>query len=231
MNKPTALYHFTDKSEKRPIIYQKQIEELKQYAASVGLNIDDDGIYVDKTLLKCDHVEFQRFLSHCEEYSHLVTKDFYHIAKNTNECFFTLRDLHNKGVRILTMENGAYIPDNPPFDIPLQIATYDFISANTMKKNEIASVNEERFQVFAELKTNWKIIDSYRDICPSQNNGEQKELARLTKNHNKYDLIMVLNFADLHNHTARFCHKRSAIGLDIYSITGGYFKYTEVKNK
>ena len=222
-----ALYHFTNKSEKRPIVCQKQIEELKQYAASIGLSIAEDDIYLDKSINRTDHTEFRRFMDNCDKYTALVTKDFYHIAKNTIHSFKILKELNNKGIHTYTMLNGAYITDNPPFDKSLRIATYDFISEETEKKELIQSINEERFQLFTRMQTNWQIIDSYADTGLTQNNGEQTALAQLIKNRDKYDLILILDFSDIHRHTARFCHKRESIGLDIYSLMGGYLRYTE----
>ena len=45
-----AVYHFTDKSDKRPVYYQNQIIKLKEFAESIGYNTLD--IYCDMSLNK-----------------------------------------------------------------------------------------------------------------------------------------------------------------------------------
>lgn len=96
MTKKAAIYHFTDGSEIRPIVNEKQLNILKDFAASLGFT--DVEIFCDKSLLRCERLEFDRFLSCASQFDALITKDFYHISKNTGKCMSLMQDLREKEI-------------------------------------------------------------------------------------------------------------------------------------
>ena len=104
MNRKAAIYHFTNGSKQRPKIYRDQLEALREYANSVGLDVAD--IYCDMSLKRSERSEFDRFLENSDQYDALVTKDFYHIAKNTGKCLSVMKQLRDNGVQIYSIENG-----------------------------------------------------------------------------------------------------------------------------
>lgn len=119
MKRKAAIYHFTNESKQRPKIYRDQLEALREYAESVGLDVAD--IYCDMSLKRSERTEFDRFLANSNQYDVLVTKDFYHIEKNTGKClgvmqwsFDILRGEEYKkrnspDIRTSTPEDGDYI--------------------------------------------------------------------------------------------------------------------------
>ena len=122
MSNVAAIYHFTDGSEKRPIVNQKQLNILEQFAISQGFSVGE--IYCDYSLLKCEQSEFDRFMSETDKYDVLVTKDFYHISKNTMKCMSVMKELRDKGIQVHSIENGSFSWEEAPFDKPLRVATY-----------------------------------------------------------------------------------------------------------
>ena len=48
MKRKAAIYHFTNESKQRPQIYRDQLEALRDYAESVGLDVAD--IYCDLSM-------------------------------------------------------------------------------------------------------------------------------------------------------------------------------------
>ena len=225
MTKKAAIYHFTDGSEKRPIVNEKQLIRLKEFAASLGF--EDVEIFCDKSLQKCEQSEFDRFLSSVEHFDALITKDFYHISKNTMKCISVMQELCDKGIPIYTIENGCFCWEEPPFDKPLKVATYccRFGTANEMK--EIIPVQNDILTLFVTKKTNWTVLDQYFDESEHQNDGEQVQLMNLLANKEKYDLLLVHNLNDVHWRTANFCKVREQLHLDIYSLQEGFLQYTE----
>lgn len=223
MSNIAAIYHFTDGSEKRPVVNEKQLNNLKQFAISQGYVVSD--IYCDKSLLKCEHPEFERLISNIDKYDVLITKDFYHISKNTMKCMSIMRDFLDKGVLIHTIENGYFSWDEAPFNKPLRVATYccRFGTPNEMK--QIIQVQNNILKLFTNKKTKWTIVDQYFDESEHQNDGEQVELMNLIKNKDKYDIILVHNLNDIHWRTANFCKIREQIHLPIYSLQEGYLKF------
>ena len=122
MNRKAAIYHFTDKSIRRPKIYRDQLDALEEYATSVGFVVAD--VYCDTSLRRYERTEFDRFLSCCGQYDALITKDYYHISKNTGKCISIMQELRNKGLKILTPVNGVFIWEDSPLKDPLKVATY-----------------------------------------------------------------------------------------------------------
>lgn len=222
MSNVAAIYHFTDGSEKRPIVNQKQLNILEQFAISQGFTVGE--IYCDKSLLKCEQSEFDRFMSDIDKYDVLVTKDFYHISKNTMKCMSVMKELRNKGIQICSIENGGFSWEEAPFDKALRVATYccRFGAPNEMK--EIISVQNDVLRLFTDKKTQWTVIDQYFDESDHQLDGEQIQLMELIKNKDKYDLLLVHNLNDIHWRTANFCKIREQLHLDIYSLQEGYLK-------
>ena len=101
MKSKAAIYHFTNESKQRPKIYRDQLEALKAYAESVGLDVAD--IYCDMSLKRSERTEFDRLLANADQYEALVTKDFYHIAKNTGKCLDVMQQLRDKGLQIYSI--------------------------------------------------------------------------------------------------------------------------------
>lgn len=223
MAKKAAIYHFTDKSLKRPKIYKDQLNKLSEFASSLGF--DDIDIFCDKSLRISEHSEFERLRTCIDDYDALITKDFYHISMNTMQCMRIMCELKNKGIPIYTIENGHFCWDEPPFNENLKVATYccRFGTPNEIK--EIISVHNDILSLFAKKKTNWIVVDQYFDESENQNDGEQVELMKLLENKDKYDIILVHNLNNLHWRTANFCKVREQHQLDIYSLQEGFLKY------
>ena len=225
MSNVAAIYHFTDGSEKRPIVNQKQLNMLEQFAISQGFSVGE--IYCDKSLLKCEQSEFDRFMADIDRYDVLITKDFYHISKNTMKCMSVMKNLRDKGIQIHSIENGSFSWEEAPFDKPLRVATYccRFGTPNEMK--QIIPVHNDILKLFADKKTQWTVIDQYFDESERQNDGEQIQLMELIKNKDNYDLLLVHNLNDVHWRTANFCKVREQLHLDIYSLQEGFLKYNK----
>lgn len=225
MSNVAAIYHFTDGSEKRPIVNQKQLNMLEQFAISQGFSVGE--LYCDKSLLKCEQSEFDRFMADIDRYDVLITKDFYHISKNTMKCMSVMKNLRDKGIQIHSIENGSFSWEEAPFDKPLRVATYccRFGAPNEMK--QIIPVQNDILKLFVNKKTQWTVIDQYFDESERQNNGEQIQLMELINNKDKYDLLLVHNLNDVHWRTATFCKVREQLSLDIYSLQEGFLKYNK----
>ena len=225
MSNVAAIYHFTDGSEKRPIVNQKQLNILEQFAISQGFSVSE--IYCDYSLLKCEQTEFDRLMSETDKYDVLVTKDFYHISKNTMKCMSVMKELRDKGIQVHSIENGNFSWEEAPFDKPLRVATYCCRFGTPKEFEQILPVNNDILKLFTKKKTQWTVFDQYFDYSKHQNDGEQKQLMELIKNKDKYDLLLVHNLNDVHWRTANFCKVREQLSLDIYSLQEGFLKYNK----
>ncbi len=218
-----AVYHFTNSSGKRPIVYQNQLNILEDFTASKGFSVSE--VFCDLSLVRRERSEFDSLLSTADNFDARVTKDFYHISKNTMKCMSIMQELKNKGIQIYSIENGSFSWEDAPTDEPLKIATYLswFGTPNEMK--DVVPVRNDILSLYAKKKTNWTVVDQYFDQSFRQKDGEQIELQRLLENRDKYDLLLVHNLNDVHWRTANFCKIREQLQLDIYSLQDGFLKY------
>lgn len=229
MNK-VAIYHFTDGSEKRPIVNEKQMIALREFASHYGTVVKE---YLDKSLKKGEQEEKKKLFQEIGKYNRLITKDFYHIAKNTGTCIGIMQKFFSIGVKIYSMEDGSFTFTETPFDQELNIAVYhskyadNAPSAEGRKRGNSITVQTqiEIIKLFVKTKTRWKIIDVYVDETEGQSDDKQKNLLQLIENKNKYDLVLCKDFNRIHWRTAKFCERRNKMGLDIYSLKEGYLKY------
>ena len=221
--KRAAIYHYTNKSTQRPKVYLDQLRALEEYAASLGFEAAD--IYCDKSLRRYERTEFDLFLTNSDQYEALITKDLYHVSKNTGKCFSIMQNLLGNGLRIYTIENGSFTWAEAPFEKTLLVATYTchFGSPNEMR--DVISVRNEVFKLFAEKKTNWTVIDQYYDESLRQKDSEQRQLKELIAERDKYNLLVVHNLNDVHWRTANFCKIREKLQLDIFSLQEGLLQY------
>lgn len=221
--KKAAIYHFTNESAKRPKIYKDQLKTLEKYAASLGFKVE--AIYCDKSLKVCEREEFKKLLSEIDSFDALITKDFYHISKNTMQCINIMNSMRSTGVFIHTIDNGCFVFEKEPFNDPLRVVTYNCRFGTETEMHHIIPLQNDILRLFVEKKTQWSIINQYFDESENQNNGEQVSLDKIIKNKDKYDLLLVHNLNDIHWRTSNFCKIREALGMDIYSLQNGFLKY------
>ena len=221
--KIAAICHFTSSSEKRPIVYQKQLNELTDFAESLGYNVTE--VFCDKTLRRCERSEFERFLGSADNFDALITKDFYHISKNTMKCMNIMQELLHKGVTIHSIENGSFTFEDTPLDKPLRVVTYTTHWGKPNEIKQVIPVKNDVMKLFINKKSSWQLIDQYFDETEHQNDGEQINLKELIHNKDNYDLLLVQNLNDIHWRTANFCKIREQLQMDIYSLQDGFLRY------
>lgn len=215
-----CIYHFTDKSEKRPIVYQKQLNELRKFAAEYGKVTHE---YVDKSLRQCEHTEKQQMIANIDDYDFLVTKDFYHLCRNTMACIDLMKGIGDKGIQIHSIENGSFHLGNAPFDVPLKVGVYH---SKFRESNERQIETQmDIFDLYIKDKTKWQVVDKYVDEAKEQTDDAQVELRRLIENSSRYDLIIVKDFGTFHWRTAKFFSRREELKLPIFSLKEGYLDY------
>lgn len=222
-----AIYHFTDGSNKRPIVVEKQIKELQEFATNVGVDVEE--VYLDRSLILDEREEFRRFIDECDKYEVLITKDFYHISKNTRACMDLMKELRDRGITIYSIENGTFCFEDTPVDKPLRVVSYTHADANIRDVNNLINVQNDIYSLFVKKKTNWDMGTHYADICIMQNDKEQEELREMIKRKDEFDIIIVNNLNDIHWRTSKFCKIREALGKDIYSLQDGYLRYKKEK--
>lgn len=220
-----AIYHFTDKSETRPIVCEKQLEALQEFAKSLDIEVLD--VFLDKSLKKSEQAQFEAFMSVCERYDCLVTKDFHHIDKHTRAMMKVMKELRDKGLTIYSIENGVFDFTEAPLNKKLRVATYTMGDANIRNVKNSIQLQQDIYASFVRRKTEWSLIRQYADICLIQNDAAQESLMDLLEHKNEFDILLVNNLGDVNWRTARFCKLRSLLGKDIYSLQDGYLIYKE----
>ena len=208
-----AIYHFTDGDDLRPIIYEKEIDRIKKFALSRGFSTTD--VFLDKSLRKVDQIHLHNLLQNIDNYQALIMKDFYHLRKNTGAFIDDLIALSNKGINIYTIEDGSFHLNIAPFDKPLKVAIY-YCGLEIIGRS--IDLQYEIMEYFIKYYTKWELIDKYADTSGNKIDGNQKQLQKLIQHRDKYDIVLVQSFNDIHWRTAKFCKIRHQLQLDIYSM-------------
>lgn len=219
LDKKVCIYHFSNANQ-RPIVNQKQMDLLQDFASSIG---EVEKIYLDFTLKQSEQIQRQQMIEEISAYDILVMKDFYHLARNTGVCIELLQKFSLQGVKTITMEDGSFSFQDAPFDRKLKICVYH----SKYKEDVDRTIETQRkiFKTFVSHKTNWEIIDIFIDEANSQSDSVQTEIFKVIKNKKKYDLLLIKDFNSLHWRTAKFCHRRNELQLPIYSLKEGYLPY------
>ena len=219
LDKKVCIYHFSNASQ-RPIVNQKQMNLLQDFASSIG---EVEKIYLDFTLKQSEQIQRQQMIEEISAYDILVMKDFYHLARNTGVCIELLQEFSLQGVKTITMEDGSFSFQDAPFDRKLKICVYHSKYKEDGDRTIETQINI--FKTFVSNKTNWKIVDVFVDEANSQSDSVQTEIFKVIKNKEKYDLLLIKDFNSLHWRTAKFCHRRNELQLPIYSLKEGYLLY------
>ena len=230
MEEPRAvLYHFTNVSEIRPIVYKKEVKRIRRFAELKGYPDPDE--YIDKSLKRLERQQFDLMMEKISSYKAIIMKDFYHLSKNTGACMSNLVYLNSIGVNVYTIEDGSFTFTEPPLSQRLRVAVY------YCGLEIIGHSHELQFEImdlFIRSKTNWTVIDHYADLKGNKVDGSQTEIKELIKNADKYDLIMVKSFGDIHWRTSKFCKMRHLLQKDIYSMQEDIFlpyRKEEIRNE
>ncbi len=219
-----AIYHFTDRSQNRPVVFEKEIDKLYQFASHGQWEVR--GTFIDFSLRKSEHKEFERFKLSCDDYSALILKDFYHIDDKMGVFLRDASELEKHGITLLSIQNGRFkIVKNPSYlQERLQIAIYDAWHPS----KELIDLNIEILKTFVALKTNWIIKAIYCEDKKLQRDHDQMKLEALIRNRTQYDLIMVDSFTLIHHRTSMFFKKRKELALPIYSMKEGGLGYERI---
>lgn len=212
-NEKAAIYHFTDGSQKRPGIYQKELERLKAFASNKGFSEPD--IFVDKSLCKCEQKILKELMENISSYKALILKDFYHLRKNTGICISELVSLNKKGIEIHTKEDGDFHFMEAPFGRALKVAVY-YCGLGITEHSQ--KLQFDIMRLFVETKTKWMITEYYADLSGNKVDEKQKELWNLIKDRETYDVVLVRSFGDIHWRTSKFCKMRHLLKKGIYSM-------------
>lgn len=218
-----AIYHFSDSNFKKPIIFEKEIDELYTYAAhQKGWAVS--GVYIDYTLCKSKQHEHQRFLKDCQKYNVLLTKDFYHINDKMgpflNEAIYLTQE---KEIQFHSLIDGRFkmADDKYLLSLPLKAAIYD----NDTYSPEEQSLKIEVFQMFIKYKTNWTLTDVFMEKNRATCNDEYQMLESLIQHKEYFDLVLVDSFSKINYRVSMFFKKRNLLKKTIYSLKEGGLPY------
>lgn len=221
------------------------MHELRNYASKFG-TIEKE--YLDKTLILCKQFEKQKMFKEIGNYDILVIWSFNQMAQNVNVILSQLMEIQSKGVAVYSLKDGYFhfnmnnnrlnhltkqdhfIIANAPFEQKLKVALYHSICHNQTKYGRKVEppikmqTQIDVFNLFIKTKTNWEVIDIYKDETEWQSDKTQLAMKEMLENHEKYDLIVCQKLCCIHQKTSKFLKRAKAMGCDIYSLKEGYLK-------
>lgn len=149
------------------------------------------------------------------------------MLRATGSTINIIKKLHTLGIPVYSLEEAPLNYSEAPFEKPLNIASYYCCQVHKENMRDIIPVQNSILALFTQKETKWTVIDQYFDESERQRHGEQPFLSKLIANKERYDLIIVPQFADLHHDISTFCNIRKHLKLDIYSLKEGFIKYDE----
>lgn len=213
----TVVYHFTDGSEKRPCIVEKDIDSIYKYLDRHE-NWNPVALYLDKTLVKTNQAQYQRLRKQSDKYNILLTKDFYHIQTKTVTFWKHVQQLLSEGVHIQSVIDGNldYFYDPQWLLKDLKVAIYYRSSEAAGESN----LRAETLNMFVSMKTKWNVQKVYADQR-TKYSDKQPELESLLLEASQYDLILVDSFVSIHFRTAKLMRTKKKLNKPIYSMKEG----------
>lgn len=213
----TVVYHFTDGSDKRPRIVEKDIDSIYKYLDRHE-NWNPVALYLDKTLVKTNQAQYQRLRKQSDKYNILLTKDFYHIQTKTVTFWKHVQQLLSEGVHIQSVIDGNldYFYDPQWLLKNLKVAIY-YRSSEAVGESDL---RVETLKMFVTMKTQWNVQKVYTDQR-TKYSDKQPELERLLSEVFQYDLILVDSFVSIHFRTAKSIKIKKKLNKPIYSMKEG----------
>ena len=213
----TVVYHFTDGSEKRPCIVEKDIDSIYKYLDS-HKNWNPVALYLDKTLVKTNQMQYQQLRKQSDRYDILLTKDFYHIQTKTVTFWKHIQQLLSERIHIHSVSDGNldYFYDPQWLLKDLKVAIY-------YRSSEAAGaidLRAETLNMFVTMKTQWNVKKVYADQR-TKYSDKQPELESLLLEASQYDLILVDSFVSIHFRTAKLMKTKKKLNKPIYSMKEG----------
>ena len=213
----TVVYHFTDGSEKRPCIVEKDIDSIYKYLDS-HKNWNPVSLYLDKTLVKTNQMQYQQLRKRFDRYDILLTKDFYHIQTKTVTFWKHVQQLLSERICIHSVIDG-----NLDYFYDLQWLLKDLKVAIYYRSSEAAGASDlraETLNMFVSMKTQWNVQKVYADQR-TKYSDKQPELESLLLEASQYDLILVDSFVSIHFRTAKLMKTKKKLNKPIYSMKEG----------
>lgn len=216
--KNVAIYHFTNRSQKRPSIVLETVDTIYTFSSShKGWKVK--GIFVDDTLIKTNQEQYKALLHKIDRFDILLSLDFYHIETKTTTFWNTVIPMLRKGMEIVSIKNGkfTFLEDDAWLKKELKVAIY-YRKSNAVKYDDDFRV--EILSLFITLKTVWTLVETYVDTMSSYY-SKQPKLMELLDHIQEYDLVLVNTFNDINIRTAMFMKIKHTMHIPIYSLKEG----------
>ena len=223
--KAVAIYHFTNHSEIRPIVFEKEIDKMYTYVSRQKC-WDTPYVYIDYEIKKSMHEKYNCFRRNVREYDVLLVTDYFHIEDKLGTFMKEMIDLHRNGVDVISLKEGKIrFINRELLKRPLSITSY----IRTVDSEDV-NLERDRITMFVEYKTQWTVEDIYIEETKAERDSEQQLLPRLLANSDKYDAVLLKQFNHLHWRTSMFFKIVRQLKLPIYSMKEGGIYLEEERN-
>lgn len=191
-----CIYHYTDKSMRRPLILLKQLDSMYKYAIDNGLNIS--GVLVDLSISCREKYEVLKEMLKKKTCEGVLVYNAYHLSRNLGQFIF-----------IMKMADIVYSVNEGVFCIT-RVEEYRNKPIHAVAIHTVSDLFfEERMRYYCSNRMNW-LLDSVMEINTFLND----------KNDKKEKMILVEHFCDIECDVSRFIKNISNIST-ICSIKEG----------
>jgi hypothetical protein len=216
-----VVYHFSDNPESRTSVVLNDIDQIYEYAShQLGWEVVE--VFMDKSLTNRTQFEV---LMEKSDYNVLLVKSFYHIKRKMMPFLSAAKELKQKNIRIVSVEEGEFVNIVDEADVwldkPLRIAVYDKCRSQYERENQ--NIQMQKFDTFVRVKTLGGHIEG---IYVDEN--EQEHLQELIHKSDEYDIILIDTFGKIGDTVIALAKVMNQINIPIYSLREGGIELHEV---
>lgn len=218
--KKVAIYLVTNKSDQRPIIYERELDKVYEFASQQKC-WDVPYVYLDKTLKKSEHSAYERFKEQVNKFDILLLLDFYQLEDKLGTFLKEVLELNKQGIQVISMRQGAIrILPEEIIHQKRKVVAYDN-GTPEMEKD----LKKAILQAFVNHRTQWQLETIYMEEMHTEDWEEIGE--RLVEDSEKW-ILLVRKFNCLHPRTIVFFRMIKAIGIPIYSLEEGGICFEDI---
>lgn len=214
--KNVAIYLITNKSDQRPIIYERELDKIYEFASQQKC-WDVPYVYLDKSLKKSEHSAYERFKEHVKKFDVLLLLDFYQLEDKLGSFLKEVIELNAQGIQVMSLRQGTikFLPEEIKYQ-KKKVVAYDNGALGMEKK-----LREEIIQAFIDYRTKWKNEGFYIEETYTEKVGHLEAIGEKVAKGKEDFILLVRKFSHLHPRTIIFFRMMKVLGIPIYSLEEG----------
>ena len=216
-----VAYYCTDKSECRPLVYERQVDEIYSYVMKEKKGIIKK-MYLDFSLETSKKTKLQEMIKDVNQYDTILVLAFSHLTRYTTKLLELLKELREKKNTKVESVRQARVRYFQQYDIK-RLENINNISAYiNEQRSACETIDKKRIELFARNKVDKRICRVYQseEIKKEVVNDDKFEVQNTLE-----ELLLIINANDVHKDISNYLKIYKKLNINaIYSLEdkGGF---------